>query len=159
MTEKPKRPTICVNMTESDWVFHEHKWQRYKRQSGIIGQHVLDELWATLDSEMERLAFQDGIEETDPDALLLMFKKLAVTTIHPSLHVVTLHNLKQNQDETVKAFSARVRGIAKNCELQKKCSKTGCSEAVSFLEETCYHVVMTGLLSALSLVIVISHCH
>ena len=147
MTEKPKRPTICVNMTESDWVFHEHKWQRYKRQSGISGQQVLDELWATLDSEMERLAFQDGIEETDPDALLLMFKKLAVTTIHPSLHVVTLHNLKQNQDETVKAFSARVRGIAKNCELQKKCSKTGCSEAVSFLEETCYHVVMTGLLS------------
>ena len=74
MTEKPNRPSISVNMTESDWVFHEHKWQRFKRQSGISGQQVLDELWATLDPEMERLAFQDGINETDPDALLLMFK-------------------------------------------------------------------------------------
>ena len=147
MTEKPKRPTISVNMTESDWVFHEHKWQRYKRQSGIAGQQVLDELWASLDAEMERLAFQDGIEDKDPDTLLSRFKRLAVTTVHPSLHVVTLHNLKQNSDENVKAFAARVRGIAKNCELKKTCSKTGCNEAVSFLEETCYHVVMTGLIS------------
>ena len=35
MTEKPKRPSIVTNMTESDWIFYEHKWTRYKRQSGI----------------------------------------------------------------------------------------------------------------------------
>ena len=69
-----------------------------------------------------------------------------MTTVHQSLHVVELHKAKQNTEETVKAFSARVRGIAKNCGLSKTCTKTGCSETVSYLEETCYHVVMAGIL-------------
>ena len=147
MTEKPKRPSIVPNMSESDWVFYEHKWTRYRRQSGISGQQVIDEIWACLDPEMERLAFQDGIESKDPDDLLRLIKSLAVTTIHPSLHVVTLHSMTQNHDETIKAFSARVRGVATNCELRKECSKQQCKELVSFLEETCYHVVMTGIAS------------
>ena len=146
-TEKPKRPVITTNMSESDWIFFNHKWDRYKRLSQIEGQLVIDEVWACLDSDMERLAFQDGITDQDPDNLLSKIKKLAVTTIHPSLHVVELHEARQSSDETVKAFSARVRGIAANCELTKTCSKSGCNETVSFLEETCYHAVLTGILS------------
>ena len=136
-TEKPKRPVLTSNMSESDWVFFQHKWERYKRLSNIDGQVLIDELWACLDSDMERLAFQDGISETNPDRLLAQINDLAVTTVHPSLHVVELHEAKQSSDETVKAFSARVRGIAANCQLSKICTKRGCTESVSFLEETC----------------------
>ena len=146
-TEKPKRPALTTNMSESDWVFFQHKWERYKRLSQIDGQLLIDELWACLDSEMERLAFQDGISDTDPNRLLNQIKSLAVTTVHPSIHVVELHEAKQSPEETVKAFSARVRGIAANCKLSKTCSKQGCSESVSFLEETCYHAVLTGILN------------
>ena len=146
-TEKPKRPVLTSNMSESDWVFFQHKWERYKRLSNIDGQVLIDELWACLDSDRGRLAFQDGISETNPDRLLAQIKDLAVTTVHPSLHVVELHEAKQSSDETVKAFSARVRGIAANCQLSKTCTKRGCTESVSFLEETCYHAVLTGILN------------
>ena len=145
-TEKPKRPVLTSNMSESDWFFFQHKWTRYKRLSQIQGQALVDELWACLDPDIERLAFQDGINETDPDNLLTAIKQLAVTTIHPSLHVITLHEAKQSSEENVKSFSARVHGIAKNCELTKRCTKQGCSEQVSFLEETCYHTEITGIL-------------
>ena len=135
-------------MSESDWIFFIHKWDRYKHLSQIEGQLVVDEVWACLDSDMKRLAFQDGINDQDPNNLLSTIKKLGVTTVHPSLHVVELHEARQSSDETVKAFSARVRGIAANCELTKTCSKSGCNETVSsFLEETCYHAVLTGFLS------------
>ena len=144
-TEKPKRPSICSNMSESDWTFFEHKWSRYKRQSGITGQQVIDEIWASLESDIERLAFQDGIDSSDPTVLLKKIKSLAVTTVHPALHVVSLHEIRQTSDESVKQFSARVRGIAKNCNLSKECTKSDCNESVSFIEETCYHVVMTGI--------------
>ena len=126
-TEKPKRPQIQANMSEGDWVFFEHKWSRYKRQSGISGQQLVDEIWACLDTDLERLAFQDGMEETEPQKLLDAIKALAVTTVHPALHVVSLHGMKQLPDETVKAFSARVKGVAKNCNLKKQCSKPDCS--------------------------------
>ena len=143
--EKPKRPTLCTNMTESDWVFFQHKWTRYQRLSQIQGTALIDELWACLESDLKRLAFHDGVEESDPDKLLAAIKNLAVTTVHPSLQVISLHEAKQATDETVKAFSARVRGIAKNCELTKTCTKANCDEKVSFLEETCYNAVMTGV--------------
>ena len=121
--EKPKRPQIQANMSEGDWLFFENKWTRYVRQSGITGQQLLDEIWACLDSDLERLAFQDGMEENDPEKLLPAVKTLAVTTVHPALHVVSLHEMRQMPDETDKAFSARVRGVAKNCNLTKQCSK------------------------------------
>ena len=143
--EKPKRPVISCDMSESDWTFFEHKWNRYKRQSGIVGQQIVDEIWACLDVDIERLAFQDGLCSTDPTTLLESVRKLAVTTVHPALHVVSLHEQRQNAEESVKKFSARVKGSAKNCKLSKQFTKTGCQEQVSFLEETCYHVVMTGI--------------
>ena len=143
--EKPKRPTVHANMSESDWVFFEHKWSRYKRQSHITGQQIIDEIWACLESDLERLAFQDGLDESDPDKLLAAIKALAVTTVHPALHVVSLHETKQLRDETVKAFSTRARGVAKNCKLEKQCTKLGCDEMISFTEETCYHVVLAGI--------------
>ena len=55
--EKPKRPELTSGMSESDWVFFQHKWSRYQRQSKISGQQVIDEIWACLDAELERLAF------------------------------------------------------------------------------------------------------
>ena len=92
------------------------------------------------------MAFQDGISHTDPKDLLNAFKTLAVTTVHPALHVVSLHETKQLSEESVKAFCARVKGIARNCNLEKLCTKALCNESVSFVEETCFHVVLTGLL-------------
>ena len=91
-TEKPKRPVVTSNMSESDWVFFQHKWTRYVRLSQIQGQALIDELWACLEPDIERLAFQDGINETDHERLLTAVKQLAVTTIHPSLHVITRQN-------------------------------------------------------------------
>ena len=134
------------NMSESDWVFFEHRWERYKRQSHIKNQQIIDELWACLDDELERLAFQDGIRTADPDQLIKEIKHLAVTTVHPALHVVSLHGSIQIQDEKIKTFCARIKGIAQNCNLKKTCSKSTCDEVVSFMEETCFHVAIAGLM-------------
>ena len=59
-----------------------------------------------------------------------------------AVHTVALHDARQTAEESTKAFAARVRGIAANCELVKDCS---CGVKVSFLEETVYHVVLAGL--------------
>ena len=61
------------------------------------------------------------------------------------MHIVALNDMKQQQSETVKSYSARVRGTAANCNLSKKCPNTDCDKEVPYLEETCYHVVISGL--------------
>ena len=92
-------------------------------------------------TQLEKLAFADNLSATDSDSLLQCIKTLAVTTLHPSIHVVNLHQMRQNNDEPTKAFSARVRSVAANYNREKKCTGPTCMEMVSYIEETCYHVV------------------
>ena len=62
--------------------------------------------------------------------------------MHEAIHTVHLHKAKQEAGENVKSFAARVRGVANDWKLSKACS---CGQTVSYLEETCYHVVLAGL--------------
>ena len=70
-------------------------------------------------------------------------KKLAIVTLHSSVHVVALHELCQQSDENVQTFAARVRGMASSCSLNKSCS--GCQQNGILSDEMCYHVVLAGL--------------
>ena len=69
-TEKPKRPTLTTGMSEAEWEFFIHRWDRYKRQTNLSGQGLLDELWATLDLELEQLAFHDNLQASTATELL-----------------------------------------------------------------------------------------
>ena len=94
---------------------------------------------------MRQLVFSEGFSATTEDHLLRKIKDLAVTGLHSSVHTVTLHNMTLQDSETVEAFAARVKGTAGNCNLMKVRSKEGCTENVSFMEETVYNVVMVGI--------------
>ena len=61
-TERPKRPSLSVGLSESDWAFFVTRWRRYVRQTDIIDQQLLDELWSCMDNELEKLAFGDSVE-------------------------------------------------------------------------------------------------
>ena len=140
--ERPRRPSVKIGLNESDWAFFQHEWDRYTRQTKLEGQTLIDELWSCMDQELRQLAFNEGSSFTNVNQLMSTIKCLSVTTLHPSVHVVALHQMKQDEGETTKAFAARVKGSAKNCNLTKKCT---CQLDVSYLEETSYHVVMSGL--------------
>ena len=143
--ERPHRPTVTAGMSETDWNFFLHEWGRYTRQTGIQDVTLRDELWSCMEPDLRQLAFSEGYQATTEAELLKQIKELSVTVLHPSVHIVALHQMKQQEGETVKAFSARVKGTASNCNLTKTCSRTDCNQTNSFLEETCYHVVMSGI--------------
>jgi len=145
--DKKTRPAITPQMTEENWRFFNNEWGRYKRQTGISGTQLLDELWECMTEELRQLTFAEGGSDSlqTEDAMIAKIKKLAVISLHPSVHVVTLHDLKQQSDENVQTFAARVKGVAASCGLQKTCTAAACNEVVSFTEETCYHVVLAGL--------------
>ena len=144
-TAKKERPTISSQMTEEQWRFFTDEWNRYKRQTKVKDQELLDELWSCMVEELRQLAFAEGgsVNLTTEEKMIKKIKTLAVVSLHSSVHVVNLHEQRQQSDENVHSFAARVRGIAASCGLQKRCP--GCQETVNFSEETCYHVVMAGL--------------
>ena len=124
--ERPSRPLIKQGMSETSWNFFLHEWKRYTRQTGIKDATLIDELWSCMDAELRELAFNEGFEAVNEESLLANIKSLAVTVLHPSVHVVALHRMQQQDGESIKAFGARVKGTAKNCGLTKLCTKVGC---------------------------------
>ena len=144
-TAKKTRPAITPQMSEESWRFFIDEWERYKRQTQVKNQELLDELWSCMSDELRQLAFAEGgTTNLDTEAAMTTrIKSLAVVALHSSVHVVNLHELRQQSDENVHSFAARVRGIAASCNLQKNCSS--CQTVVNFSEETCFHVVLAGI--------------
>ena len=85
--ERPSRPSIKQGMSETSWNFFLQEWNRYTRQTGIKDTTLLDELWSCMDAELRELAFNEGFEAINEQSLLTHIKSLAVTILHPSVHV------------------------------------------------------------------------
>ena len=110
-----------------------------------MGQILVDELWNTMEPDLYLLAFDQGNinDLTSEDLIMERIKTLSVTVQHVAVHTVALHSAQQDEGESTTTFAARVRGIASNCNLTKK-STCACNVEVSYLEETCYHMVLVG---------------
>ena len=109
-TAKKIHPVIIPQMSEELWRFFIDEWERYKRQTKIQGQELLDELWSCMSDELRQLAFAEGGVNnlTTEDTMMTRIKSLAVVALHSSVHVVNLHELRQQSDENVHSFAARV---------------------------------------------------
>ena len=77
-------------MSEESWRFFLDEWSRYKRQTGISGQELLDELWTCMAEELRQIAFAEGgtTNLTTEEAMTIKIKTLAVISLHSSVHVV-----------------------------------------------------------------------
>ena len=142
--DKRPRPVVHEEMSEHDWRFFQSEWLDYTRATGVTGQHLLDELWSCMSADLRRLAFNQGSKEdlNTENKMMERIRGLAVSVLHAAVHTVALHESSQSPGESTKAFAARVRGTATNCNLVKVCE---CSKEVSFLDETVYRVVLAGL--------------
>ena len=96
--------------------------------TSITGQGALDNLWSCMVLDLKRLPFHQGSKNNLKMETLMLerIKSLAVTKLHAVIHIVNLHDAKQQTDETVRAFTARVCVIAASCILIKAFSGQDC---------------------------------
>ncbi len=70
-------------------------------------------------------------------------KRLAVREENTMVARVTLHNMRQDRDEPVRAYGARLRGQASVCKFTQQC--TGCEATVDYTEAILKDVLCQGL--------------
>jgi hypothetical protein len=91
------------------------EWTDYKSATNNADQALLGELWQCIESDLKRLAFNQGRKDrlTTEDFMMDRIRSLA------AVHTVHLHKAKKLVEESVKAFAAHVRGIATSATLSK----------------------------------------
>ena len=144
---KLPRPTLSEDISEGDWNYFCEQWKRYKRATNLSAEDVTDELWACLSDDLARQCFDHGanMTTTTEKDLLALLKVYSIRSQNRLVSIVEFLNLTQRENENITKFIARVRGCAKVCNFQVKCTAAGCNTQVSYSDQLSSHVIVRGL--------------
>ncbi len=144
--ERVRRPTITAAGTSEDWAYFQSRWKDYVDATKVDGRDKVIQLLECCDEplrkDLTRTASGSLTDNTETDVLAAI-RKLAVREENTMVARVTLHNMRQDRDETVRSFGARLRGQADICKFVIPCP--GCDAVVSYTEAIMRDVLCRGL--------------
>ena len=123
-TEKVKRPTVAGGGTEEEWAYFIQRWTIYKSATRIAGSDVVYQLLDCCEELLRRdlsRTFGD-MSACDESKVLSNIKSLAVRAENVLVARDELHSARQDRDEPVRTFCARLKGIASTCRYSVQCS-------------------------------------
>ena len=142
--EKLPCPTFTLNMSESQWDFTEMQWEAYIGQGKVDESQKLHQLQAACNPELLQRIYDAGDYKELNTAKLFMtkLKKLAVLVVHKSIHALNMWKMKQQPEEQIRAFAARITGTADLCGMNVTCS---CANNVSYRDPVVLQVLLHGM--------------
>lgn len=121
--EKVRRPTITSSGTSEEFTYFKQRWSIYKLATKLQGRDVLYQLLECTDEPLRRdlTRTYGDLSEKDETTALNLIETLAVRLENHLVARVQLQQLRQDRDEPIRAFCARLRGQASVCRFIKKC--------------------------------------
>lgn len=111
--ERVKRPSIRSASTNEDWQYFQNQWDDYKKATQIKGSDLILQLLEcceeTLRKDLTR-ATGGNLTTKSEDDVLAAIRKLAVREENAMVARYKLHAMKQDREETIRNFGARVKG-------------------------------------------------
>ena len=139
-TTKPKeyeRPTITLGGSTEDWAYFLTRWKEYCDGTKIIGQDRVLQLLECCESQLRRditRAAGGSLTAKTEEEVLAAIKALAVREENTMVARAALHGMKQDREESIRAFCARVRGQANTCKFTA--TFPACNTDVSYTDST-----------------------
>ena len=134
--EKVKRPDNSSAGTTEDWMYFQSRWGDYVKATKLTaGPDRVIQLLECCDEQLRRDLTRNAggtLAGGTEEETLAAIKRLAVREENVMVARVALHHMKQDRDESVRAFAARLRGQAGVCKYTKVCP--GCNGDVSYTE-------------------------
>ena len=145
--EKLPRPTFTLNMTESQWSFKQTQWDNYIKQSVVPDSVKLMQLQAACDDSLRQRVFDTGTYSslTTEDLFMKKMKELSVIVVHKSIYLMNLWKMRQQSDELIRAFAARVTSTADSCNMVVKCPNTTCQQDVTYRDHVVHQIIIHGM--------------
>ena len=141
---KLERPRVDIGVTTEGWNVFTRRWEVFRTGSGIDEASAPSQLFQCAGTELG-----DSLLKANPNAasaslqdLLAAMRSLAVIPVATGVLRTELLQIRQERDETFRAFSARVRGKAETCEFEATC---GCGRSVDYTDHLVRDVLLNGI--------------
>ena len=72
-------------------------------------------------------------------------KELSVILVHKSIYLMNLWKMRQQSDELIRAFAARVTSTADMCNMVIKCLDTNCQKDVTYRDQVVHQIIIHGM--------------
>ena len=144
--EKVRRPTVTAAGSSEDWAYFTTRWQDYVEATKIEGKDMIIQLLECCDEQLRKDLTRNAggsLTNNTADEVLAAIKKLAVREENTMVARVQLHNMRQDRDETIRSFGARLRGQAGVCKFHVNCQN--CNTDVNYTEHIIRDVITRGL--------------
>ncbi len=144
--EKVKRPTLSGAGTSEEWSYFISRWTDYVDATKIDGRDKVIQLLECCDEPLRKdltRAAGGSLTNHNIDDVLTAIKKLAVRQENTMVSRVTLHNMRQDRDEPVRSYFARLNGQAGVGKFIMKCSN--CQQDVNYTDSIVHDVLARGI--------------
>ena len=139
-----ERPKVDVGVSAEEWTIFDRRWDVFRTGSGIddasAAAHLFQCAEATLSDSLLRA--HPTITSRPVAEVLEAMRALAVVPVATCVLRAELLSLRQERDETFRAFAARVRGKAETCEFRAMCS---CKKSVDYTDHVIVDVLLSGI--------------
>ncbi len=138
--EKVKRPTISSAGTTQDWQYFKSRWNDYVRATRLRGADKVIQLLECCDDQLRKDLTRNAggtLSGKTEGEVLAAIRGLAVREENAMVARVTLHNMRQERDEPIRARLTSV------CKFQRKCAN--CDADVDYTEAMLRDVLCRGL--------------
>ena len=144
--EKVKRPSLKAAGTTEDWEYFLTRWTDYAEATKVTGRDKIMQLLEcceeSLRKDLTRSAGGSLCNKPEEEVLTLV-RHLAVREENVMVARTTLHDMKQDGDETIRSFGARIKGQANVCKFATPCPS--CGTKVNYTEEVMRDVLARGI--------------
>ena len=144
--EKVKRPSISSAGTTEEWQYFLLRWSDYVKATRLNGTDKIIQLLECCDDQLRRDLTRNAggtLTGMAEEEVLKAMKSLAVREENAMVARVALHNMRQDRDEPVRSYVARLKGQAGICKFIQKC--TNCDANVNYTDAMVKDVLCRGL--------------
>ena len=113
-----KLPQIPPDMTHPQFRKFRVDWDVYKQITGLPTQHIANHLYSACCSEvqMSLINTKSNCLSLPEDELLETIQLIVTKQTNPAVHRMNFRKIVQQENETIKEFTVRLRSAAIDCE-------------------------------------------
>ena len=145
--EKVKRPSISASGSSEEWTYFTQRWSEYKAATHLTGRDIIYQLLECCDEALRKDLTRTfgSLSSSDETVVLQNIKTLAVRQENIMVARVRLQHMRQDRDEPVRAFAARLKGQAGECNFVKTCTNTACAIDIDYSDDMIRDALLQGI--------------